>query len=357
MPQQSQEQVADSVQAATDSVLNASAQVADSLQTDSVQAAPDVVGEFSREVTETGQLLFSGQWQEVITRFYEGLTGIVVEFIPKLVSAFFVLLLFYVLHRFFKKMLARLLSKSRYVDAGLEGLLMKTYGVVAWGFIGIMVLAQFGINVTALLAGLSVVGIAVGFAAQDTLQNFISGITVLLDRPFRVGHYIEIEGTYGRVEEITLRSTRVRTLNNEVMVMPNNQMINQKLINYTKLGALRLEVPFGIAYKEYPEEARQIVLEITKGDDRLHPDYEPDVVVKGLNDSSVDMLLRIHIKDSAQAFPISRWYVEKIREALREADIEIPFPHLQLFIDEAKALADLNPAQLLPQKPPKKEKG
>lgn len=341
-----QQEVIDSVQVAVDSTVTANAQIADSLNADSVQAPPDVVGEFSREVTETGQLLFSGQWQEVLSRFYEGLTGIVVEFIPKFLSALFVLVLFYLLHRFLKKMLAKVLSKSRYVDAGLEGLLMKTYGVVAWGFIGIMVLAQFGINVTALLAGLSVVGIAVGFAAQDTLQNFISGITVLLDRPFRVGHYIEIEGTYGRVEEITLRSTRVRTLNNEVMIMPNNQMINQKLINYTKLGALRLVVPFGIAYKEYPQEARQIVLALTKDDERLHPNFEPDVVVTELNSSSVDMELRLFIKDSAQAFPIRRWYLEKVREALREADIEIPFPHLQLFIDEAKAFSDLNPPLL-----------
>jgi small conductance mechanosensitive channel len=247
-----------------------------------------------------------------------------------------------VVYRLIRKVLARLLDRSRFVDKGLESLLMKTFSMVGWVFIGIMVLAQFGINVTALLAGLSVIGIAVGFAAQDTLQNFISGITVMMDRPFRVGDYIEIEETYGRVEEITLRSTRMRTLNNEIMVMPNNQMINQKLINHAKLGLLRVVVPFGIAYKEYPQEARKIVLGLTEGDDRLHPDRTPDVVVTELNNSSVDMQLRVFVRDASLAVPIRCEYTEKIREALREADIEIPFPHLQLFVDEAKGLQDLS---------------
>src|SRR5690606_28793812 len=99
------------------------------------------------------------------------------------------------------------------------------YRIFAGVFIGVMVLDQFAVNVTALLAGLSIAGIAVGFAARDTLENFISGITILLDRPFRIGDNIEISEVYGSVEEITLRSTRLRTLNNEVMVMPNIQMI------------------------------------------------------------------------------------------------------------------------------------
>ncbi|MFO7314834.1 mechanosensitive ion channel family protein [Rhodothermus marinus] len=121
------------------------------------------------------------------------------------------------------------------------------------------------------------------------------------------------------------------------MVMPNVQMINQKLINYGLKDALRIEIPFGIAYKEYSEEARRVVLRLTEGDERLHPDYPPSVVVTKLNDSSVDMVLRLYIRNAHDAIPMKFEYTEKIREALREADIEIPFPHRQLFIDEAKA--------------------
>ncbi len=330
-------------EAPTDSVQDAAVSPpleADSSLFDSTQVNDDIVGEFSRGITETGQLLVSGEWEMVLSQFYTSLVEVGVNFIPKFISALFVLVLFYLAYRILRKLITRIFSRSSFIEPGLESLVIKTYGVVAWVFITIMVLAQFGINVTALLAGLSIVGIAVGFAAQDTVQNFISGITILVDRPFRVGHYIQIDSTFGRVEEITLRSTRLRTLNNEMMVMPNTQMINQKLLNHTELGFLRVDIDFGIAYKEFPDEARKIVYPLTDNDTRLHPTHKPQVVVTSLGGSSVDMQLRVFLQDASLAAQIRCEYTEKIREALRKADIEIPFPHLQLFIDEAKAFQE-----------------
>jgi len=181
-----------------------------------------------------------------------------------------------------------------------------------------------------------------GFAARDSLENFISGITILVDKPFQVGDYIEIDDEYGQVDEITLRSTRIRTVQNEIIVLPNLQMITQRVINHTKRNVLRIDVEFGIAYKEYPEEARQVLLSLPEDDDRIFSEPSPTVVVTSMNDSSVDMALRFYIRDPSQEVPIRWEYTEKVREALREADIEIPFPHRQLFLDEAKALQGTN---------------
>lgn len=320
-----------------------SASAADTLQAtpDSLaaEAAADTANALTmlgREVGAASRQLASGDW-DAATKLYDGLANLALAFLPRLLSAFFVLVLLYIVYRTLGTLLRKMLSRGKKVDAGLRNLLIKTYRVVALTLIAIMVVAQLGVNVTALLAGLSIAGIAIGFAAQDTVQNFISGVTILMDRPFRIGHFIEVEGIYGTVEEITLRSTRLRTLNHQIMVLPNVQMINQKLINHTMLGVVRIEVPFGIAYKEYPEQAREVVMALTEGDERLHPDYPPTVVVAGLNASSVDMTLRLFLKDPQLEIPVRYEYTEKIREALREADIEIPFPHLQLFIDEAKA--------------------
>lgn len=309
----------------------------------------DALTRLSRDVGEAGQLIVEGEWDLVVLQLYQGLAELVVSFIPKVIGALFVFILFYALYRVAGSVLERVLHRSKRVDAGLQNLLIKTYRVVATIFIAIMVLDQFGVNVTALLAGLSIVGIAVGFAARDALENFISGITILLDRPFRIGDNIEIDDVYGSVEEITLRSTRLRTLNNEIMVMPNSQMINQKMVNHTILGVVRVEIPFGIAYKEYPQQARDVVLKLTEGDERLHPDHKPQVVVTALGASSVDMMLRVFLKNPKLEVPVRFEYIEKVREALREADIEIPFPHLQLFIDEAKAF---EPSFLLRPTPP-----
>lgn len=320
-------------------------QVVDSTSADSANA----IVKLNQGLEEAGQLLYEGEVDLFFRKLYEGLGSLVVEMIPRLFSAFFVLLLFYVLYRALGSVLRRVMRSSTRVEKSLEALVLKTYRIAALSFIAVMVLAQLGVNVAALLAGLGIAGIAVGFAAKDTLENFISGITILLDKPFRVGDNVQIEDVFGTIVEITLRSTRLRTLDHQMMVMPNIHMINQKLINHTMLPTLRVAIPFGIAYKEFPQQARDVVLQLVEGDPRVHPRFAPEVVVTGLNDSSVDMALWIYLKDPKLEVPIRLEYIEKIREALRKADIEIPFPHLQLFLDEAKGLEG---TALLPEPTP-----
>lgn len=316
-----------------------SPQLADSLGVESLgaQDTTSFVGALAQDFQQSAEKAIQGRWAEVFEDVSRQLSEAWADMVPRLVSALFVLVLFYAAYRLLRLVLHRVFQRSSRVDSALEGLLMKTLRIVAVAFIVISVLGQFGINVTALLAGLSIVGLAVGLAAKDTLENFISGVTIFVDRPFRVGDSIEIEGIYGFVEEISMRSTRIRTLNNEMLVMPNLMMINQKLLNHTMHGTLRVQIPFGIAYKEFPQEARDVVLKITEGDDRLSSDYPPRVAVTQLNNSSVDMVLFLYLKDPRLEVPVKLDYVERVREALREADIEIPFPHLQLFVDEAKA--------------------
>ncbi len=258
--------------------------------------------------------------------------------LPELITATLVFLFLYVAYRITRKVLAKVLGRSKRIDAGLESLLMKSFGIIAWTFIMVTVLAQFGIDVTALVAGLSIVGLALGFAARDSLENFISGVTIMIDRPFRVGDQVVVDGTYGMVREITLRSTRLRTLNNEVMVMPNTRMINQKLINPTLMGVVRVEVPFGIAYKESTEAARSVILQLPNSDPRIAGDHPVKVVVTDLGSSSVNMVLRFYIRDTSNEVPLKAEYTEKVFKALKSAKIEIPFPHLQLFIDGADGL-------------------
>ena len=127
----------------------------------------------------------------------------------------------------------------------------------------VLILSQLGVNVAALVAGFGIAGIALGFAAKDTLENFISGVTILVDRPFDLGDWVEVDGVYGQVVELTLRSTRVRTLGNRTLIVPNLNMINHSITNLSVRGnalGLRVEIPFGIAYRERPAEARRVVL-------------------------------------------------------------------------------------------------
>jgi small conductance mechanosensitive channel len=213
MPLTQESPLPDSFQAVVDST------VADTTS----RSAMEVVGQemgTAIDALATGDLQTFGSQMSAVTQHF------LVDVLPKVVTAILVFIFLYTIYRVARKLLAQITRRSKRIDSGLESLLLKTLSIVAWVFIIVMVLAQFGIDVTALVAGLSIVGLAIGLAARDSLENFISGVTIMIDRPFRVGDQVVVDGTYGTVQEITLRSTRLRTLNNEVMVMPNNLMIN-----------------------------------------------------------------------------------------------------------------------------------
>lgn len=295
------------------------------------------VNEFSNTFSKALHLFLNGDWETLYDLLSTGvlsLSGVILERGMQALAAF---ILLYIIYRVLDGTLFRVLDRSDSIEPGLQSVLLKTFRVVTFVFIGTIVLDQIGLNVAVLIGGLSIAGVIAGFAARDSLENFISGITILVDQPFRVGDYIEIDDEYGQVDEITLRSTRIRTVRNEILVLPNSQMITESLINHTKRGVLRIDIEFGIAYKEYPDEAREVLLPLVEDDDRIFSEPSPSVVVTSMSDSSVDMALRFYIRDPSQEVPIRWEYTEKVREALRTADIEIPFPHRQLFLDEAKA--------------------
>ena len=304
------------------------------------------VDQFSNAFSEGLRLLLNGNWNAL----YEHLTssalylfGLFTERGLQSLAAF---LLLFVLYRLLSMTLEQTLDRSESIEPGLQSLVLKTFRVVSFFFIGTVVLDQLGVNVAVLIGGLGIAGIVAGFAARDSLENFIAGVTVLVDKPFHVGDYIEIDNQYGQVDEITLRSTRLRTVRNRIMVLPNTQMITQRVMNHTKRNVLRLDIPFGIAYKEHPDEARAVLRPMVEEDDRILPEPTPTAVVTAMNDSSVDMSLRFYIREPSQEMPMRWEYTEKVRERLREADIEIPFPHRQLFLDAATAFEGtrLNPS-------------
>lgn len=311
-------------------------QTGDTAAADSLDISLDRIGQ---GVTDTGRLILEGEWQLVLDRTIQGATNLFVSSVPNLISALFVGAFFYVLYRATAHVTRRVLRRSRGVDRGLEAIVMKTFRVVGWSFIVLLMLSQLGINLSALIAGLGIAGLAVGFAAKDSLENFISGLTILLDRPFKVGDWVTVGNHFGEVSNITLRSTRLDTPDRRTVVFPSVHMVTEPVVNHSARGVLRVDVPFGIAYKERIEDARDVVMALVDADDdRLAAEWDHAVVVTGLNDSSVGMELRLFLRDAGDMMAVRFDYTEKVRNALRDAGIEIPFPHLQLFIDGAEGL-------------------
>ncbi len=267
--------------------------------------------------------------QELLTNFVAGFLA----FLPSLLAAIIILVAAYVISRALRAVFRRALLRAKFEEV-LVGLLVDNvlhYFIIILGLL--MALSQLGVNVTAALAGVGVAGIAIGFAAQDSVANVISGILIFWDKPFVVGDWIETEGQYGKVTYITLRTTRIRTPQNTYIVVPNKRIIDEVLENFSKHGEVRVDAVVGIAYKEDIGKAREVLLEAVKSVDHVLDEPAPDVVVDELGGSSVNLKVRVWIESADKRRGTYFNVTEAAKLALDEAGIEIPFPHLQLFVD------------------------
>lgn len=277
-----------------------------------------------------------GFWIDTIKELIVATVG----FIPRLIVALIFLFVFWLLYRGLRRMIVGPMGKAS-VDQSIRdmvGLLIK-WGVLGFGLV--IACNQIGIQITALLTGVSLIGLAIGFAAQETISNFIAGIVIFWDKPFKVGDWVEVDGIYGQIKRITFRSTRMLNLDGEVIVMPNTSMLANKLSNHSTNPINRVKVPIGIAYKESIDRAREVLLATTVGDERICKDPAPGVGVVECADSSVNLMLVFWIADESIERKIKGEYLEKAKKALDAAGIEIPFPHLQLFLEETAGLRAL----------------
>ena len=266
---------------------------------------------------------------------YMDLTRLLNEFITWLPHFFAAALIFsglLFLHRLASRPVKLLLDQIG-LDRAFAALLMSLFRAAILITATVMAAGQLGFNVGAAMAGIGVAGLTIGFAAKDSLSNVIAGFLIVWDKPFVSGDWITMAGESGCVSEITMRTTRIRTRENTYVVIPNQTVINEILVNHSKNGSTRLNVSIGIAYKEYIPAAREVLLRAVATVGGISPQPPPDVVVESLGDSSVNLLVRVWVEDAENAQVLEPIVLEACKLALDEAGIEIPFPHLQFFLD------------------------
>jgi small conductance mechanosensitive channel len=267
-----------------------------------------------------------GLWERLLERF--------LAWLPSLFAALLVLVTFFVLHRVLAGVLRRLMGRTR-ADPAAQAIALRLTRFAVLGLGLVMAASQLGIDVASLLAGVGILGLAVGLAAQDSLSNLVAGITILWDRPFRIGDHVTVSGTFGKVQEIGLRTTRIRTVNQLDAILPNKEIINQEIINHTLNPMMRLAIPVGIAYHEDTREARKVLLAAVRGHALILEKPEPQVVVTALADSSVNLELRVWLRDPYTEREATFAMIELAKIALDEAGIEIPFPQRTLHLPAA----------------------
>lgn len=206
----------------------------------------------------------------------------------------------------------------------------------------LMALEYLGIDVTPLLAGAGVAGLAVSLAARDTLSNVIAGILLILDRPFQIGDRIEMwnapaeTGSWGDVVEIGLRATKIRNPDNIIVVVPNNEIMRRDIVNYTASGLdIRLRIPLGISYDADTELAKRLILEIARDAPGVKEDPAPKVIVRSFGESSVNLELRVWISDARRRRDIADEITGRVKDAFDRHGVEIPYPKRDIYVRTA----------------------
>ena len=205
--------------------------------------------------------------------------------------------------------------------------------------LGIMIaLSQLGISLGPLLAGLGVLGFIIGFALQDTLGNFASGMMILIYRPYDVGDVIDAGGVSGKVEDMTLVYTVIHTFDNQKMVVPNSKIWGDVIKNVTSQTIRRVDLVFGISYGDDIEKAERVLKEIVEAHELALDDPEPTIKVHTLGDSSVDFIVRPWVK-SEDYWNVYWDLTREVKMRFDQEGISIPFPQRDVHVFNAPSPA------------------
>lgn len=225
------------------------------------------------------------------------------------------------------------------VDNILFDLIGKFAGAIIYATAAVLALDMLGINVMPFVAGAGVAGVAVGFAAKDTLSNLIAGVLLIIDRPFEIGDRIEVwsapagSATWGDVIDIGLRATRIRTTDNIVIIIPNNEIMTRDIVNYTSIDTkIRVRINIGIAYDADMAKAKQICLKVADDTAWIAKAPAPKVVVRSFGESSVDLQLRVWIENPRKRMDTISHITDQVKTAFDAAGIEIPYPKRDITI-------------------------
>ncbi|PIW60882.1 mechanosensitive ion channel domain-containing protein [Shewanella sp. CG12_big_fil_rev_8_21_14_0_65_47_15] len=229
--------------------------------------------------------------------------------------------------------LVRKLLNSRKIDPTVVSFVANLTWAVVFVFTVIATLGQIGVQTASLVAVIGAAGLAVGLALQGSLSNFASGVLMVLFRPCRVGDYIEAAGIAGTVDEITIFSTKLRTPDNKVIVAPNSAIMNGTITNYSASENRRIDLVIGVSYSADIALTKKVLTDILDNNQYVLKDPSYTVGLSELANSSINFVVRPWVK-TADYWTARFEILEQIKNALDAANIEIPFPQMDIHVKQ-----------------------
>jgi potassium efflux system protein len=244
--------------------------------------------------------------------------------------------------RFLRVLLdVRFYPKSR-LDESIHYTISNTIHYVIQAIAILMALSFLGISFGDLAIVAGGLGVGIGFGLQNIVNNFISGLILLFERPIKVGDMLVIDGQWGIVKEIRVRSTIFQTFDRYVLIIPNSDLITNKVLNWTHYGPTinRLTLKVGVSYDSDVRQVTQVLDEVCRANPRVVPDPPPQVYFEAYGDSSLNFNIWVHLKTPSDRIPATHELNSAIFEAFQNLGIEIPFPQRDLHV---KNWPDLSP--------------
>ena len=258
-----------------------------------------------------------------------------IDYLPTLLGAIALLLIGLWVIKIIVKYIEKIFQKKDY-DPTLEKF---TVNAASWGLkilLFVLVITQLGVESASLVAAIGAAGLAIGLALQGSLSNLAGGVLIIVLKPFKVGDWIEAQGVSGSVVEISLFYTKLNTFGNQRAVIPNGELSNDNIVNYSFNDTRRENLTFGISYDDDIKKAKEVLTNMVMERDDIEKEPAPQIIVSELGDSSVNFSVRYFAKNSV--FWDIHWYmIEEGKIRLEEAGMKIPYPQRDVYLyDQTK---------------------
>jgi small conductance mechanosensitive channel len=228
----------------------------------------------------------------------------------------------------------RKLMRARDVDTTLEVFLCNFTRVGLMAFVIIAAIGQLGIQTASFIGIFAAAGLAVGLALQGSLSNFAAGVLIVLFRPYRVGDFVEAAGISGSVEQVQILTTVLKTPDNKQIIVPNSQIMDSIITNYSANDTRRVDMTFGVSYDDDLDKVRAAIEELVSADDRILKEPACQIAVHTLADSSVNFIVRPWV-NTADYWAVNFDLTERVKKRFDELGISIPFPQQDVHLYKA----------------------
>lgn len=271
-------------------------------------------------------------WESIINN--EEYINLAIEYGTNIVGALAVFIIGRMVAKFIVKLLGKAMTKAK-LDETLSSFLGNIIYFAFLTFVIITALGTLGVNTTSFAAVIAAAGLAIGLALQGSLSNFASGVLIIIFKPFAKGDYIEAAGSSGSVEEVTIFTTKLKTPDNKVVIIPNGGITSGSIVNYSKEKTRRVDMVFGIGYDDDMKLAKKTLEKILSKDDRVLKKPEPVIAVAELGDSSVNIVCRPWVK-TPDFWGVKFDTIEAVKNEFDKLGISIPFPQRDVHVHEVK---------------------